>query len=233
MEPAAWVHPDAAGGQEKLLGGQHDTECSTVEPTNVGPAPLCPQCGGVVGALTWQPPYRIELELYGKDFADLIVASGHDLLVTERFAQDVNADGLTGFSGFHPVEVVRVRRERRGSKPGLPPRYLFVTTAYGHAALDMERSRIRGNRPMRCPFCRYVGCEAVDGLVLEPGTWTGEDVFRPRGLSGVVLVTERFMRFAEKYAMSHMTFVPIEKYVWDPAGHFYPRSTQTDPPGRG
>ena len=46
-------------------------------------------------------------------------------------------------------------------------------------------------------------------------------------------MSERFMRFAERHAMSHMTFVPIEKYVYDPSGLFYPRSVQTDPPGRG
>jgi hypothetical protein len=77
-----------------------------------------------------------------------------------------------------------------------------------------------------------VGADAIDGFVLEPGTWRGEDVFRPRGLWGTITTSERFMRFAERHAMRHMTFVPIEKYVWDPSGLYYPRSTQTDPPNR-
>jgi hypothetical protein len=218
---------------ETLLGGEHDTVFSTIAPTNVGPAPRCPQCGDGVGMLSWEPPYRGELELYGRDFADLMEGSGNDLLVTERFAEDFKKEGLKGLSGFHPVEVVRVRRKRRGPKPGPPPRYLFVTTAYGQPAIDMERSRIKGSTPMTCSWCRYVGPDAIDGLALEEGTWGGEDVFRPRGLSGTVIVSERFVRFAERHALSHMTFVPIEKYVRDPHGHFYPRSVQTDPPGRG
>jgi len=217
---------------DKLLGGQHDTEFSDVEPTNLGDAPRCPQCGDVIGMLTWLPPYRVELELHGMAFADVIESTGGVLLVTERFAEDFKAEGLAGLSGFHPVEVVRVVRKRRGPKPGLPPRYLAVTTGYGPPALDMERSRIRGTEPMKCSWCRYVGCEAVDGLALEAATWNGEDVFRARGLLGTTIVTERFMRFAERHAMSHMSFVPIEKYVYDPHGYFYPRSMQTDPPGR-
>jgi hypothetical protein len=217
----------------KLLGGLHDTECSDIEPINLGPAPRCPQCGDVVGLLTWLPPYRVELELYGRDYGAVLDGPCHALVVTQRFADDFQAQGLTGLSGFHPVEVVRVIRKRRGPKPGPPPRYFTVMTEYGGPALDMERSRIKGTSPMTCSWCRYVGPDAIDGLALEEGTWHGEDVFRPRGLSGTVLVTERFMRFAERHAMSHMTFVPIEKYVRDPHGLFYPHSTQTDPPGKG
>ncbi len=216
---------------KKLNEGQHDTEASTVKP-NIGPALRCPQCGDTIGALCWQPPYRVELELYGKDFGDLVKSAGGDLLVTERFAEDFKAEGLTGLSGFHPVEVLRVRRRGRGPKPGPPPRYLLVTPAYGQPALDMERSRLRTSKPIACSWCRYTGIDAIDGLVLEEGTWRGEDVFRPRGLWGTVIVSERFMRFAERHAMSHFALVPIEKYVVDPLGLYYPHSLQLDPPSR-
>jgi hypothetical protein len=182
--------------------------------------------------LTWQPPYRGSLELFGKDYGDFIECTGDDLLVTERFAEDFKAEGLTGLHGFHPVEVVRVRRGRKGPKPGPPPRYLAVTATYGAAVVDMERSRIKGSRPLKCTWCRYVGIDAVDGFALEEGSWTGEDIFRPRGTARV-MVTERFVRFAERHAMSHIAFVPIEKYVWDPMGHFYPRDMQLHPPAKG
>lgn len=32
--------------------------------------------------------------------------------------------------------------------------------------------------------------------------------------------------------MSHFTMVPIEKYVWDPLGLYYPRSMQLEPPNK-
>ena len=216
---------------KKLNEGHHDTEASPVTP-RVGPALRCPHCGSIVGPLSWEPPFQVELELYGRDFGDFVRSSGGDLLVTERFAEDFKAAGLTGLSGFHPVEVARVRRGRRGPKPGPPPRYLLVTPLYGRPALDLERSRLRRNKPVDCSWCRSADVDAIDGLALEEGTWGGEDVFRPRGLWGRVLVSERFMRFAEWHAMSHMALVPIDKYVWDPLDHFYPREVQLEPPSR-
>ncbi|HEX8703733.1 MAG TPA: hypothetical protein VF815_33155 [Myxococcaceae bacterium] len=216
---------------KKLNEGVHDTEFSTVN-LQVGPAVRCPQCNDIVGSLTWQPPFQGELELHGKAFGDLLKGAGDDLLVTEHFAAAFTAEGLKGLSGFHPVEVKRVRKTRRGPKPGPPPEYLVVTPAYGQPALDLARSRLHTSAPVTCTWCRSTGVDAVDGLALEEGTWTGEDVFRPRGLSGVILVSERFVRFAQHRALSHFTFVPIEKYVWDPLGHFYPWEQQHDPPGK-
>jgi len=214
---------------EKLNDGVHATEFSTVN-LQVGPAARCPRCGDIVSALTWLPPYQGELELHGKDFGDLVEGAGGDLLVTEQFAAAFTAEGLTGLSGFHPVEVLRVKR--RGRKPGPPPRYFFVTPTYGQPALDLERSRLHTSAPVTCTWCRSTGVDAIDGLTLEEGTWSGEDVFRPRGLSGLVLVSERFMHFAQRHALSHFSFVPIEKYVWDPLGHFYSWEQRHNPPGK-
>lgn len=126
-----------------------------------------------------------------------------------------------------------MRHKRRGSKSGPPPKYLLVNPAHGLPALDMERSRLWIGKPMTCIWCRYTGIDAIDGLVLELETWSGEDVFRPRGLWGRIIVSERFMRLAETHAMSHMALIPIEKYVWDPLGLYYPRSQQLEPPTKG
>jgi hypothetical protein len=216
---------------EKQNEGVHDTEFSTVN-LKVGPALRCPQCGVFVSSLTWQPPFQGELELHGKAFGDLIKCSGDELLVTEHFAAAFTAEGLTGLSGFHPVEILRVRRRHRSSKPGPPPPYLAVTATYGQPALDLERSRLHTSEPVKCSWCRETGVDAIDGLALEEDTWSGEDVFRPRGLSGVILVSERFMRFAQRHALSHFSFVPIDKYVWDPLGHFYSWEQRHNPPGR-
>ncbi len=225
-------HPPRFFVLEKLREGEHDTEFERVS-SNMGPAMLCPQCKEGIGSLTWRPPYQGEVELHGKEYGDLVKGPCGGLLVTERFAEDFKSEGLTGLSGFHPVEVTRVRRKRRGSTPGPPPRYLFATLAYGDPALDMERSRLLSKEPFQCTWCRDMGIDAIDGLVLEEGTWKGEDVFRPRGLWGIILVSVRFMRFAERHAMSHIAFVPMEKYVWDPSGLIYPRPVQEQPPNKG
>ena len=200
---------------DKRNQGAHDTEFARLG-SSLGPAPRCPQCGETIGSLIWLPPYQGELELHGTSFGDLLKGPCGGLLVTERFARDFKAEGLTGLGGFHPVEVTRVRRKRRGAQAPPPPPYVFVTPAYGRPALDLQRSSIRSKRPAECVECRYTSPDSVDGLVLELETWSGEDVFRPRGLWGVILVSERFLRFVGGYDLAHMSLVPSEKYVWNP-----------------
>ena len=213
----------------QLTHGAHDTEFTRTS-DNVGDGLHCPQCAEPLGSLSWEPPYQGEVELHGKAFGDLVKAPCGGLLVTEHFAAAFTAEGLTGLSGFHPVELVRVKR--RGRKPGPPPAYLFVTPVWGPSALDLERSRLHTSAPIKCTWCRDTGVDAIDGLALEEGTWSGEDIFRPRGLWGRILVSERFMRFAQRHALSHFSFIPIDKYVWDPLGHFYPWEQRNNPPGK-
>jgi hypothetical protein len=95
------------------MHGPNDTKFDKVEPANRADAPRCPQCGGPIGMLTWLPPYRVELELYGKELGDFVEGPGYDFLISERFAEAFRAEGLTGLLGFHHAEVVRVRKMRR------------------------------------------------------------------------------------------------------------------------
>jgi uncharacterized protein DUF1629 len=201
---------------EDDMWGPHDTKFDTAEPDNTGDGPYCPQCGDPIGMRTWLPPYRVKLELYGQDLGDFVDGPGHDMLVSERFAESFRQEGLTGLLGFHPVEVLRVRRMRKGPKPGAVPRYFAVTACYSRAAVDEAHSRIRRVEPVTCPECRSTGVDSIHGYTLEPGTWSGEDVFRPRGLQGSILVSERFAGFVARHGLTNMKLIPTEEYVWDP-----------------
>lgn len=198
------------------LHGPYDTEFDPADHPNLEDPPLCPRCGEGMGMLRWLPPYRGELMLHGKEFGDFVKVPGYEVLVSERFVEAFRAEGLTGFPSFHPVEVSRVRGKRKGSKPVNVPRYLLASPCYGRAAVDLARSRIRHVQPVTCPECRYGGAEAIHGFALEPGTWAGEDVFRPRGLRGLIVVSERFARLVERHGLTNMRLTPIEEYVWDP-----------------
>jgi len=199
------------------LGSRHDVDVSKSEPVNRGDAALCPRCGGAIGMLQWLPPYRVELVLHGEELGDFMESSGDDLLVSERFAQAFREEGLTGLEGFHPVEVVRVRRKRRGPKPAHVPHYLAVTPCFSRAAVDMARSRIvYADDPPTCEECREATKHAIYGYTLEPGTWRGEDLFRPRGLYGCPTVSERFAHFVQRHGFTHMKLTPTEQLVWDP-----------------
>jgi hypothetical protein len=202
---------------EAEVWGPHDTQFDTVEPVNRGNAPRCPQCGDPIGMKDWLPPYRVNIELYGKDLGDFVDGvGGNSFLISERMAEAFRTEGQTGLLGFDPVEVLGVRRKRRGPKPGAEPRYVVVTPCRSRGAVDVARSRLRYDKPVTCPECRSEGLESAHGFVLEPGTWQGEDLFRARGLPGMVIVSERFTGFVKRHGFTNMKLIPTEEYVLDP-----------------
>jgi hypothetical protein len=203
---------------EDGLWGPHDTKFDKAEPVTRGEAPRCPQCGDPIGMRTWLPPYRAVLELYGQGLGDFAEGPGYDVLISERFAEAFRAEGLTGLLGFNPVEVVGVRRKRKGPKPAAVPAYFAVTACFGRGVVDEGRSRLRRPQPVSCPECRDPGVDSIHGFALEPGTWQGEDVFRPRGLQGNIVASERFAEFVKRHGFTNMKLTPTEEYVWDPGG---------------
>ncbi|MET0406027.1 MAG: hypothetical protein ABW123_26655 [Cystobacter sp.] len=195
-----------------------DVELEKVEPINRGDAPRCPRCGVFIGMIPWLPPYRAELELHGEELADFIRCPGYEWLISERLAEALRAEELTGLEGFHPVEITRVRRARmRPTTSTVVPRYYVVSPCFGQALADPVFNRARISAPPSCPECRSTGIDAIHGIILEPGTWSGEDIFRPRGMPGDLLVTERFKDFVERHGFTNMCFMLAEQFVWDPS----------------
>ncbi|HEX5746321.1 MAG TPA: hypothetical protein VFZ09_08755 [Archangium sp.] len=202
---------------EGAVGSRYETWVDTVEPDNLADAPHCPRCGDVIGMLIWLPPYRVELELYGQELGDYMRGPGYERLISERFADAFRAEGLTGLEGFHPVEVLRVRRRgKKALKPLTVPRYYVVWPCFGRGAVDVVLNRVRVSKPPTCTECRSTGIDAIHGFVLEPGTWSGEDIFRPRGMQGDIVVSERFKSFVERHGLTNMVLTPTEQFVWDP-----------------
>lgn len=202
--------------EKGVLWSHYDAEVGKADPINRGEGPDCPRCGGPIGMLEWLPPHRARLVLHGKEFGDFLEPTGDDLVVSERFAQAFRDEGLTGLEGFYPLEVLRVSRGRPGPKPSSVPRYLVVRPCFGRAAVDLAHSRIRAAQPPACEECRYTHFDSISGFTLEPGTWNGEDIFRPRGLHGVLTVSERFEHFVARHGFTNLRMTPTEKYVWDP-----------------
>jgi hypothetical protein len=209
--------------------GHSDTKFFQAEPHHSAEAPVCSRCGGAIGSRVWLAPYRAELELHGESFGDFVKGPGDDVLISERFAELFRAEGLTGFSGFHLAEVERVRKKARPSKAATAPRYAVVTPCIGRGAVDEARSRVRRLRPITCPECRYGGASSIHGFALEQGTWQGEDVFRPRGLYGRIVVSERFAELASRHGLTNVKLTPIEELIWDPLGRGPPEAAPSSP----
>lgn len=192
--------------------GAHETDFGSAGLDNRGPAPHCHACGAVIGSLEWLPPFRVEIEVYGKSGAGDFARTG-DLLVSQRLADAFREEGLTGLVGFDPVEVVKVTPRR--ARAHLPV-YLRAQALFGRAAIDEPHSRLRHSREITCPECRSGGgVDAIYGFRIEPGTWDGLDVFRPRGLQGTVVVSERFADFVKRHGFTNIRLTPTEQVVFD------------------
>jgi hypothetical protein len=193
-----------------------DTEFYEVEPVNMGEAPRCEACGRLVGMLPLLPPYKVELETWGRSFGDVAFGPGESLLFSERFRDLFIGHGLTGLEGFDPVEVVNITSHNRLAS-GSPP-YYHATVARSQAVIDQEKSEFEWSQKPTCMVCR----EGHDirrwkRIVIAPDTWSGEDLFVPIGLFEW-LASERFKRFCEENEITNAFLVPAEEYGHD----FYP-----------
>ncbi|HEY8210242.1 MAG TPA: DUF1629 domain-containing protein [Myxococcaceae bacterium] len=195
------------------FGKPHDTTALMGEGFETGDAPTCPVCNGVLGLRQWLPPYRVELTVHGKEGAGDFVECVCNLLISERMADAFRSERLMGLEGFQPVDVVKMNAHAR--RLGIP-RYFFVKAAFGQAAVDEARSRIRRVKPIECEECRRQDVDGIHGFRIQAGSWDGLDVFRPRGLQSREVVSERFADFVQGHGLTNIKLVPTEQFVWDP-----------------
>ena len=182
--------------------------------TKVGKAPTCPACGVAIGSLPVLPPRRVELELWGRHYSDLAFGGGDDVLVSTRFRDAFLRSGLTGFSGFAPVEVEKViARFRKIPKP--TPSYFEAIPGRSRAAVDDRASGLDYEERWTCDECRTGFMERMRRLVFEPGTWSGEDVFIARGLPGTIITSERFKQLCDREAFTNCVLIPAAHYHFD------------------
>jgi hypothetical protein len=195
------------------VGSTHETDFLTTDDVVLGDAPRCPVCGHFIGMKVWLPPYKVELALHGKSWGDFAFFAGAGrFIVSSRVADAFTNAGLIGLAGFEPIEVAKVKGRRSA---GRPPEYRRVSIARSGAAVDDSRSVIERSEKATCAQCRSSGVDAVHGFTLEPGTWTGEDVFFARGLPGSVLASARFTHLVEVNALTNILAIPTQEYEWD------------------
>src|SRR5262245_13046428 len=119
----------------------------------VGEAPTCPVCGAGIGSRQVLPPRRVELGLWGRHFSDLAFCGGADVLVSARFRDAFLRSGLTGFSGFAPVEIAKVVA-RLGKIPKPLPSYFQAVPGRSRAAVDDRASGLEYEERWTCDECR-------------------------------------------------------------------------------
>lgn len=138
------------------------------------------------------------------------------MLISLRFRELYHRHGLKGLSGFEPVEVIKVKSRRK--KMPDPPPYFRAVVGRGRTAIDVVASGFEWLEGPTCTECRDAHIVRWQRIVIEQETWTGDDIFIARGLSGTFIVSKKFKDVCESNDVTNAIFVPAESYGHD----FYP-----------
>jgi hypothetical protein len=174
-----------------------------------GQAPRCATCGRTIGMLSRVPPFRVILEARGVGFGDFAFYDvGDSMLISARFRQIYEREGLIGLSGFEPVEVLRIKRRKKNLAD--PPRYLRVAICRSRTAIDLAASEFDWESPPTCLDCLRGSARSWKHTIIDQSTWEGEDIFIARGLADFI-VTQRFKDVCEAHRVTNAIFVPAEE----------------------
>lgn len=189
---------------------------------NVGDCVRCPSCNRPLSMLRWLPPYRIELETWGKHYGDVADIS-NEIIVSERFMQVFTDNGLKGLVDVEPVEIIKLVHRRGKPKEPLP-KYFKATVVHSPTTIDQEASGyVWGDKSKICPECLFETLKRYRALIVKPETWNGDDIFYPRGGNGP-LVSDRFKTAFLENSLKGAVFIPADSdeagydsYPWEKA----------------
>lgn len=188
------------------------TDFQIAEGFKVGNGTRCSKCRAPTGILPWLPPFKVEIEAWGKEFGDF--AFSPDILTSKRFLDLFERNRLRGLENRGPVEVLRVTSHKRIT--GERPEYLKVDVAQSQTAVDQDASGFVWDEKPVCPVCRLGGIlKRFSRIVIEPCSWSGEDIFIARGLPGTYITSARFKTVCEVNGVKNSIFIPVEEYEHD------------------
>lgn len=203
-----------------LLFGDQWSYAEMLPPINLGDSERCPKCGSAASDQKWLPPHRVKMSTDEQEkWGDLLWGVGFRLIVTKRFLDIFQKEGLKGITKIHPpVHVIKFRTGALGQTAPFLPTYHLVDIPWGGANQDDVASGVTFENPsqLKCTYCRQgVTWRKQERVVIEKGSWNGADIFIPRGAPVPFMVSERFKKVAEDYGLSNGWLIPSENYAYD------------------
>lgn len=200
----------------KTEKGFTETEWMPVDPGNYGDAPVCPKCGAYLDGDEWLPPYRVALEMFTKEYGNVVLGIGRSIfLVDDYFRDRFPKTDLTGLEFIGEAEVSKLicRPGVRKKMLTEPPRYHLAKIRYGCAAIDQEKSGFvfeEGREPT-CDYCRQGLVKRYDRIVIDESTWDGTDIFLARGIGGMRTTSQRFKDWWDTCEFNNCRVIPAEE----------------------
>lgn len=174
----------------------------------------CKHCQSPIRNPMRVPPLRYEIRTEGKGVGDFVFGPGAGVLVSNSFREGFVDSKLKGVLEFIPVEITRIRR---GSK-NLPIENTYFQLRISrvgricYQASELEDEAI-------CNICLSSrSFKRIRRVVLEPNSWSENDIFIPFGTISTVVTSSAFREMCLSKCYSNAVFIPAEKYSLD----FYP-----------
>ena len=168
-----------------------------------GVFPTCPKCQARIGPMQWQPPFTVRLTT--NKIGDLCT-DGQDILVSAKFQLAWAKYELTGLE-FHESDVVLNTSSSRSRWP-----YSVLRFPYCVTRLDRNASGLIERNTVGCETCGVATREKLDRIRIDESTWPRFDAFRPSGLYGVTLVTERVVEAISEAGLTNFHFIHQDDY---------------------
>jgi hypothetical protein len=203
-----------------VVGSPFESTYERASGSALGEAQRCPRCGLYVGMKRWLAPHRVELEFHGEGPGDVCFNGVSDLVVSETFRKAWTGCGLSGLAEFDPAFVMHVSPESVTDRIAA---YFHVEVRRFGSTIDWAHAAVVAHGSAECELCG--GARIVDAyarLHLRDDSWTGEDIFTPWGVSGLVVVTESVVKLAADFELKNLTTTPLGEYRWDPLRRLEP-----------
>jgi hypothetical protein len=105
------------------------------------------------------------------------------------------------------------KRKASDLAPALPTYHLVEIERLGPELDEDASGAVR--RSLECAYCHRGYLEKWERVIIKPASWTGEDIFFPRGLPGICVVSERFKQIIETCQLTNAWLIPAERYAFD------------------
>nr|BAJ06989.1 putative uncharacterized protein [uncultured bacterium] len=168
---------------------------------------FCPDCGVRLGVKQWLPPFRAKIT--GSTRADLVCGPGRSFLVSDRFMVGWKTNGFRGLRILGAMEIVGSPTNKKTAEQ----EYWNVKPPAVVTRMDESATVFKVHKLVGCDHCRVGQRAEVKGIRVDESSWTGEDIFYPSGLFGVLLVTEPVAKMIMDLKLTNFRLIHQDEYT--------------------
>lgn len=167
----------------------------------------CPKCKRMSFGLNWYPPYKIEV--YKRNIGDIILGT-NPMIVTKKFKDVYEQNGLTGIREFCRIESVKWKGNEMDSE------LYYVKLNRYDVPIDYDQSRMEGeDAGWQCDLCNPDGKLDIfaNGVYFKKDF--PADIFFIYAYGNRVFLSEKFLLVMESNGITNLknNYMLCEEYI--------------------